>query len=174
MAEFGLSHLVRLVGLNNADYNDKLAQVISLLDPMRGRHLVHLIEGEVSSRLRQDIHVKPENMRHVCNHCHLTSETKMQICGKCRVVRYCNKDCQRNDWSSHKVHCEEHGLYRELTKKPLFDAIRTRNLMEVQRLVEQGADVNDTLSGYRFTPVSNAVKIGHMPIVRYLCEQGAR
>ena len=146
MAEFGLSHLVRLVGLNNADYNDKLAQVISLLDPMRGRHLVHLIEGEVSSRLRQDIHVKPENMRHVCNHCHLTSETKMQICGKCRVVRYCNKDCQRNDWSSHKVHCEEHGLYRELTKKPLFDAIRTRNLMEVQRLVEQGADVKRTLS----------------------------
>ena len=74
----------------------------------------------------------------------------------------------------HKVLCEEHGAYRELTKKTLFDAIRTRNLMEVQRLVEQGADVNDTLSGYRFTPVSNAVKIGHMPIVRYLCEQGAR
>ena len=55
MAEFGLSHLVRLVGLNSADYNGKLARVQSILDPIRGRHLVVLLAGEVSPRLRRDI-----------------------------------------------------------------------------------------------------------------------
>lgn len=32
----------------------------------------------------------------------------LQVCSKCRIVRYCSKDCQRLDWAqNHKVACEE-------------------------------------------------------------------
>jgi len=51
MSEFALSHLVRLEGLKNGDYNGTLTRVQSILDPARGRHLVIVIESNFSPRL---------------------------------------------------------------------------------------------------------------------------
>ena len=176
MAQFMLNHLVRLVGLNNADYNDKLARVKSVLDPTRGRHLVTL-EGEVvPSTVNRDIHIKPENMLHACEYCHVVkSTTDMPIelkCSRCRIARYCNRDCQRTDWPQHKVNCFVYGVNRDRLKKPLIDAVVRNDLTEVQRLVEQGADVNR--AGYNgSTPIRFAADLGYLTIVRYLAQQGA-
>jgi hypothetical protein len=32
-------------------------------------------------------------------------EKKLLLCSKCRVVRYCNRDCQRADFGRHKAEC---------------------------------------------------------------------
>jgi hypothetical protein len=42
------------------------------------------------------------NLRPQCAHC-LQYARKLLYCGKCGVVRYCNKDHQVRDWSRHKL-----------------------------------------------------------------------
>lgn len=27
------------------------------------------------------------------------------VCGRCRSVRYCKKECQKRDWANHKARC---------------------------------------------------------------------
>ena len=38
-------------------------------------------------------------------------------CSRCRVVKYCNRDCQSKDWSFHKKDCK---LLRESSKNTAF------------------------------------------------------
>ena len=33
-------------------------------------------------------------------------EGKMR-CGRCKVVRYCSRECQRDEWRSHKLLCKK-------------------------------------------------------------------
>ena len=40
-----------------------------------------------------------------CKNCWKKCERK--LCGKCLNTRYCSKDCQVNDWPSHKLTCIE-------------------------------------------------------------------
>ena len=40
-----------------------------------------------------------------CNNC-LKIGTKLQVCGRCKNVRYCNKSCQKTHWKEeHKLSC---------------------------------------------------------------------
>lgn len=39
-----------------------------------------------------------------CNHCG-TSKIKLLMCKRCMQARYCDADCQKKDWPSHKQHC---------------------------------------------------------------------
>lgn len=45
----------------------------------------------------------------VCQHCFNRwsplNESKFKLCSKCRLVRYCSKECQSNDWQQHKMTC---------------------------------------------------------------------
>lgn len=47
-----------------------------------------------------------------CRVCERTSEQHLQICNGCKVVRYCGPECQRIDFSKHRLVCSR-----------LFDAI---------------------------------------------------
>lgn len=42
-----------------------------------------------------------------CSFCRKIIDDKKR-CGRCRVVCYCSKECQRNDWGSHKTYCVEY------------------------------------------------------------------
>ena len=46
--------------------------------------------------------------RSTCTYCH-THHTglpeKLQTCRNCRSAWYCNKQCQKNDWTMHKIVC---------------------------------------------------------------------
>lgn len=39
-----------------------------------------------------------------CKGCGKEDE-KLSRCGKCEVVKYCSKECQKNDWDAHKRVC---------------------------------------------------------------------
>ena len=45
----------------------------------------------------------------VCAQCHEKSmgENQMKVCGKCRRVRYCDGECQKKHWKTHKLNCRE-------------------------------------------------------------------
>ena len=127
--------MFRLVGLNNVDYNNKIARVKSILDVTRARHLVTLEGEDVPPTLTRDIHIKPENILHACGSCHASGTAEQQIdlkCALCRVARYCNRDCQTNHWKDHKAHCYAFGVNRYRVKKPILDAIIRNDLIEVQ------------------------------------------
>jgi hypothetical protein len=40
-----------------------------------------------------------------CSWCNQTSSVKLQRCSKCHQSYYCNSDCQRAAWSTHKIKC---------------------------------------------------------------------
>lgn len=46
-----------------------------------------------------------------CDYCQTVSESKLQTCGGCRLVRYCNKVCQQLAWAKHKSFCP---LYQQI------------------------------------------------------------
>jgi hypothetical protein len=41
-----------------------------------------------------------------CQMCH-EKERPLKLCGRCRLVRYCSPECQRQDWSIHRVSCHK-------------------------------------------------------------------
>jgi hypothetical protein len=38
-----------------------------------------------------------------CKHCEKIGE--VSLCSKCRLVGYCNRECQKKDWKKHKLMC---------------------------------------------------------------------
>jgi ankyrin repeat protein len=61
-----------------------------------------------------------------CRRCGASRSTGMLRCSKCRLVRYCSRQCQRADWKQHKSGCIEYarqytghdGTDNELLEKP--------------------------------------------------------
>ena len=42
----------------------------------------------------------------ICLCCMIEVQSNL-ICGKCRVARYCNRECQKNHWPAHKHVCKD-------------------------------------------------------------------
>ncbi|KAG1879717.1 hypothetical protein F4604DRAFT_1751188 [Suillus subluteus] len=51
--------------------------------------------------------VSAATVHHVCATCGKegSGSGSLLICSRCRVVRYCSANCQREDWKGHKKHC---------------------------------------------------------------------
>jgi ankyrin repeat protein len=47
----------------------------------------------------------PEEKRRRCAHCSTTTSAKLQKCSVCRMVYYCNRECQVAHWQQHKLVC---------------------------------------------------------------------
>ena len=43
-----------------------------------------------------------------CENCHRQPEKGLEIkkCSRCRITRYCSKECQKKDWSFHRFACD--------------------------------------------------------------------
>jgi hypothetical protein len=144
MVGFKYGNFVLLQGLSNASYNGKLAKIKSFgADENSGTFCVELQVGdEVATNLSRQIWVKPENMARACDGCHCAGAATMQYCGRCKNAAYCNAECQRSDWTRHKVDCSHMSTQRRIVKNPLLLAAGQGNLADVQNLVREGADVN--------------------------------
>jgi len=60
---------------------------------------------------------KEEYPNALCNCCKKDGKrTEMKLCGGCKRVHYCSKDCQLNDWKSHKKTCKNTGSRVETTE----------------------------------------------------------
>jgi hypothetical protein len=64
-----------------------------------------LREGEEAARARIKETLKRNGRARVCDFCNTRSPTKLQACGKCKFVFYCDAACQRKAWPSHKQEC---------------------------------------------------------------------
>ena len=40
-----------------------------------------------------------------CDYCKKTSMVKLDVCSRCKVIAYCNRDCQKAAWKAHKKIC---------------------------------------------------------------------
>ena len=60
-------------------------------------------EAGVQEDLKQQ--AKQAGRNRICDWCNKRSETKLQACGKCKFVFYCDAACQRRAWPTHKQDC---------------------------------------------------------------------
>lgn len=51
----------------------------------------------------ENITLSKDNYR-LCIFCSSTTK-QAKLCSQCKLVYYCNRDCQKNDWKSHKPRC---------------------------------------------------------------------
>jgi len=58
-------------------------------------------------------HVVKRNKMY-CSNCGITG--KMLRCNGCHVVHYCSKECQKNNYKEHKVHCLKNHIVNEQVK----------------------------------------------------------
>jgi hypothetical protein len=50
-----------------------------------------------------------DNSGSLCENCHeLFTLEKLSKCSGCKLVCYCSKSCQKNDWKRHKKICKKH------------------------------------------------------------------
>jgi len=55
---------------------------------------------------------------HCCADCGEEGGISLKACTACKFVKYCNADCQRNHWPTHKKLCKQRAA--ELHDKALF------------------------------------------------------
>jgi hypothetical protein len=49
--------------------------------------------------------------------CCMGTEDNLKLCARCKVVRYCSRECQAKDWPDHKKHCKEMATIRKDKEK---------------------------------------------------------
>ncbi|KAF8135426.1 hypothetical protein EV363DRAFT_1415316 [Boletus edulis] len=60
-----------------------------------------------------------------CNYCNIyAGRDKVKTCSRCRLVRYCSKECQVAAWKAHKPRCTS-SLRESLAKDPEANALNT-------------------------------------------------
>lgn len=62
-----------------------------------------------------------KNLPIQCARCELGNQTRLRVCERCRTVRYCTKECQIADWSTHKERCRVLKATRDEGKQFLRD-----------------------------------------------------
>ena len=58
---------------------------------------------EECQRLYDEVASRPGQQ--MCLYCGMKSD-KLQLCRQCKEARYCNQECQKKDWKSHKKSCK--------------------------------------------------------------------
>jgi len=51
--------------------------------------------------------VGPERLVEACNYCVICGKVATSRCGGCLKTYYCSKECQKQDWKSHKLQCNK-------------------------------------------------------------------
>ncbi|KAJ7575538.1 hypothetical protein C8J56DRAFT_1031581 [Mycena floridula] len=78
-----------------------------------------------------------------CARCSKT-DSDLKICVKCRITRYCSKECQKADWSTHKKTCQPFTETTTVTLKPFY--------MPNMEAMRPTADITRSFMGYAVEP----------------------
>ncbi|KAJ7577302.1 hypothetical protein C8J56DRAFT_799015 [Mycena floridula] len=78
-----------------------------------------------------------------CAKCGLGDPQNLKLCVKCRITRYCSKECQKADWPTHKKSCQPFTDSSTVTLKPFY--MENMNTFSM-------ADMRRSLSGYHVDP----------------------
>lgn len=62
-----------------------------------------------------------------CGYCQKYSKD-IKKCSRCKLVLYCNQECQKKHWNLHKENCKNLQIKNEVKKKELF---------KIQRPIEE-------------------------------------
>lgn len=68
-------------------------------------HIPYTLRKELLMTTQKKLTSKEKVEAHTCNSCKKQGE-QFQRCGRCKKVYYCGKDCQKNDWPTHKETCK--------------------------------------------------------------------
>ena len=93
------------------------------------------------------------------------------------LVKYCNDDCQRQDWRKHKPHCitKEEQVRRKGLSEELFTASGRGDVRAMTALAAQGADINYVCAEiHGMTPLIAAALRARFAIIDALVVAGVR
>lgn len=126
------------------------------VDP-RDRELVYL--KPLDAIYSNEENAEPINKR--CFYCHSTTRRLLR-CGGCKVVFYCNTDCQSKHWKLiHKENCKK---YREKYKNR---ALTQRELYDIDRdATVKLSKMSHTYDGHKLE------RLNEMIVARLRCEGG--
>eukprot|EP01123_Difflugia_compressa_P014425 TRINITY_DN744_c1_g3_i1.p1 TRINITY_DN744_c1_g3~~TRINITY_DN744_c1_g3_i1.p1 ORF type:complete len:400 (-),score=78.31 TRINITY_DN744_c1_g3_i1:233-1252(-) len=93
--------VVRLLLEHGADplstRNDKNQTLAEIARINNRNELANLLEAWVS--------IPPEERSKICANCCKYIEGGMKRCGKCKARWFCSVECQKKDWTTHKLNC---------------------------------------------------------------------
>eukprot|EP01102_Stenamoeba_stenopodia_P000893 TRINITY_DN10828_c0_g1_i1.p1 TRINITY_DN10828_c0_g1~~TRINITY_DN10828_c0_g1_i1.p1 ORF type:complete len:347 (-),score=57.65 TRINITY_DN10828_c0_g1_i1:20-964(-) len=81
------------------EYNTQVAMVLAFLFVQLMRDLWLNAMRSEKKKLREQR--RQQLLSSIC----VCGKPGTKMCGKCRLRRYCSLDCQRKDWSQHKLNC---------------------------------------------------------------------
>ena len=102
-----------IIGMNRIDSGliDPKAKVRFMIRDSSGDMKTYIAKGDIISEC-------------ICNRC---GSTGIKVCSGCKKVRYCSRECQKEDWSDHKQDCKHHKIEKlkqkrvQLMKQHYFD-----------------------------------------------------
>lgn len=86
-------------GMSEAVFNESTAIVKDAMKAMSAE------EREKTESLEKHNDVLDYLGERICAHCRTVGASKR--CTRCKQVRYCSVDCQRNHWAQHKIACSQ-------------------------------------------------------------------
>ncbi len=101
--------------------------------------------------------------RSQCRNCFFNlcngSNIRMQKCSKCRVVYYCDRQCQRADWPSHQKECCQ-NITRNDVRDWTKEIVRTLQAFEAEMAIPERGYVgcHDSSDAHQMYPVD---KLAH-------------
>jgi hypothetical protein len=111
------------------------------------------------------MHMADDNQCFVCN-----EKTKVLMCSKCRIMKYCSPQCQKQDWKVHKKWCgrfEEsvcQVLWKCMTARSIYAACMATSLV-VSKMLSKKEISHEIVDGYI---VMDASKDGREVGVRHV------
>ena len=132
-----------------------------------------------SSRSREEVLQPAIDASKLCGNCQKAG-AKL-ACAKCMVAVYCDRECQKKGWKTHRNNCfEDTALARKQMKESLKNegatlesrfmaAVCFGQLAAARQYYSLGADIKGT--GKSLAAVSSAVAGRHLEILKFVVEE---
>ena len=78
-----------------------------------------------------------DTIKKTCNFC---GKDATKICSKCNIVYYCNRDCQRNDWKTHKKDCKI-NIEEGCGSQDSDEKGKPKYIMEIDKILSENSKV---------------------------------